>query len=243
MSAPVFLGHWLYSFHSRVQPNWIAVAVPPMFCLMVAFWNESKLRVKPWFAAALLLGIVASVFMHSSDLVGRLAGNKLPGDKDPSHRVRGWRETALAIETERIQFDTNAFIIADHYGTTGLYSFYSPPARAAAQAKTPLVYCLDSDAPLNQFFFWDDYNYRAHRHGENALFVLRLDPYPLESGWLGKWLHHEPIQYREIPPLHPAPERIAAQFETVTNLGVREIALRDSRVFQRVELFGCYHLK
>ncbi len=242
MSAPVFLGHWLYSLHSRVQPNWIAVAVPPMLCLMVAFWNESRRRVKPWLAAALLLGVVASVFMHSTDLLGRLAAHKLPGDKDLSHRVRGWRETALAVESERAQFDTNAFIIADHYGATGLFSFYSPPARAAAQARAPLVYCIDSDAPMNQFYFWDDYNYRAHRLGGNALFVLRLDPYPLEKGWLGKWLRHQQI-FAQVPPPKPVPERIAAEFETVTNLGVREISLPDGRVFQRVQLFGCYHLK
>lgn len=31
MSAPLFFGYWLFSFHSRVLPNWIAAAVPPMF--------------------------------------------------------------------------------------------------------------------------------------------------------------------------------------------------------------------
>ncbi len=39
MGAPVFLGHLLYSFHSRILPNWIAVSVLPMFCLMVVYWN------------------------------------------------------------------------------------------------------------------------------------------------------------------------------------------------------------
>jgi 4-amino-4-deoxy-L-arabinose transferase-like glycosyltransferase/membrane-associated phospholipid phosphatase len=243
MSAPVFLGHWLFSFHSRVQPNWIAAAVPPMFCLMVAVWNEGKIRVKPWLAAGLLLGIGASVFMYSTDLLGRLASNKLPGDKDPSHRARGWRETALAVETARAGFDTNAFIIVDHYGTTGLYSFYSPPARAAAATSTPLVYCIDSDQPINQFPYWDDYNYRAHRRGGNAIYVVRLDPYPLESGWVWKWLRHERIQYREIPPPLTTPARVAAEFESVTNLGVREIPVHDGRIFQRVQIFGCYHLK
>jgi len=217
--------------------------VPPLFCLMIAFWRESKLRVKPWLATGILLGIIAAAFMLDSDLLGRLVGNKIPGDKDPSHRVRGWREAALLVETERAKLGTNTFIIADHYGTTGLYSFYSPPARAAVILPSPLVYCIDSDKPINQFAYWDDYNYRAHRHGEDAIFVLRLDPYPLERGWLWKWFRHEPVQYGEIPPPRPAPERIAAEFETVTNLGVREITLRDGRIFQRVQIFGCYNLK
>jgi len=160
MSAPGFFGHWLYSFHSRVQPNWIAAAVPVMFCLMVLYWNERRTGspagglaefssraspaeppvpgvpganrwVKFWLAAGVSLGVVASVFMYSTDLIGRIAGSKLPGDVDFSHRLRGWRETAQLVETERVQFDRNAFILADHYGPTGLYSFYSAPARAA----------------------------------------------------------------------------------------------------------------
>ena len=241
MSAPVFLGHWLFSFHSRVQPNWIAAAVPPMLCLMAAVWSESKIRVKPWLVTSMVLGLVASAFLHDSGLLKHLVA-KLPGDKDPAHRLVGWRETARLVETERAQFDTNAFIIADHYGTTGLFSFYSAPAREAAKTATPLVYCVDTDGPINQFYFWDSYNYRQHRRGENAIFVLRLDPYPLENGWLGKWFRHEKI-FAITPAPKPVPDRIAAEFETVTNLGVREITIQDGRIFQRVQIFGCYHLK
>jgi membrane-associated phospholipid phosphatase len=245
MSAPVFLGHWLFSFHSRVQLNWIAAAVPPMFCLMAAVWSESKMRVQPWLVAGFLIGIPISVFMHDSDLLGRLVNSKLPGDKDPSHVhfARGGRETALLVECERAKFDPGAFILADHYGTTGLYSFYSPPARVAAKSAPPLVYCLDSETPIDQFPYWDEYNYRQHRRGENALFVLHLEPYQLESGWIWKWLSREPIAFRDVPPPRAVPPRVAAEFETVTNLGVREVALWDGRVFQRVQLFGCYHLK
>jgi len=245
MSAPVFLGHWLFSFHSRVQLNWIAAAIPPMFCLMVAYWSESKARFKHWLCAGLVLGITASVFMYSSDLIGRLAGNKLPGDADPAHVhfARGGRETAQLVEQERIKFDPNAFILADHYGITGLLSFYSAPAREAAKSSQPLVYCLDSKEPIDQFPYWDQYNYRKHRRGENALFVIHLDHYKLEHGWIGKWLRHEPVTYRDVPPPRPIPESVADEFESVTNLGVREVKISDGRVFQRVQLFGCYHLK
>jgi hypothetical protein len=191
-----------------------------------------------------LLGLVASIFMHSSDLIGKLVGSKLPGDKDPthSHFLRGGRETALLVETERAKFDPHAFIIADHYGRTGIYSFYSPSARAAALTDQPLVYCVDALTAENQFYFWDEYNYRAHRHGENAIYVVHLDPYPLERGWIWSWLHHGLMQYGEIPE-PPVPYRVAVEFETVTNLGVREIKLTDGRIFQRVQIFGCYHLK
>ena len=124
-----------------------------------------------------------------------------------------------------------------------MYSFYSAPARDAAKTQTPLVYCLDNDVAINQFYFWDQYNYRQHRQGENAIFVLRLDPYPLEHGWLWKWLRREPIQYGPLPAPRPVPERIANEFESVTNLGVREVKLKDGRIFQRVQIFGCQHLK
>ena len=244
MGAPLFFGYWLYTLHSRVLPNWIAPALPPLFCLMAVYWSERRVNLKPWLATGLILGIAMSAFMYDSDLIGKLVA-KLPGDKDPSHLhfLRGGRETALLVEAERIKFDPNAFIIADHYGLAGIFSFYSPPARAAANSRQPLVYGIDADGPVNQLYFWDEYNYRAHRQGQNALFAIRLDPYDLESGWLWKWLQHEPIQFAQIPPPRPVPARIADEFESVTNLGVFDVKLKDGRVFQRVQLFGCYHLK
>jgi membrane-associated phospholipid phosphatase len=242
MSAPLFFGYWLYSFHSRVQQNWAAAAVPPMFVLAVAYWSERPFH-KRWFCTALLVGLLAAVFIHDSRLLGRITGSPLPGDADPAHRTAGWRETALFVDAARVHFDSNAFIIADHYGTTGLYSFYSFRARAAAVTDKPLVYCVDSEKPINQFPFWDEYNYRQHRRGENAIFVLRLDPYPLEHGWWWKWLRHEPVKNGEAPPQRTVPPRIAAEFESVTNLGVHEIKIRDGRVFQRVQIFGCTRLK
>ncbi|HEV2693972.1 MAG TPA: hypothetical protein VG347_13845, partial [Verrucomicrobiae bacterium] len=110
-------------------------------------------------------------------------------------------------------------------------------------APNPLVYPLASDKPGSQFFFWDEYDYRKHRQGDNAIYVSQMDYYKLEHGWLWKWLRHEPLKYREIPPLDPPPPQLAAEFETVTNLGMREIQISDGRVFHRIEVFGCYNLK
>jgi membrane-associated phospholipid phosphatase len=243
MGAPVFFGYWLFTFHSHVLANWIAPAVPPLFCFMVLYWSDRRVNLKPWLATGMGLGLFIAAFMYDSYLLGKVIG-KLPGDKDPSHRVRGWREMSKIVESERAKFDPHAFIIAEHYGPAGLLSFYSSPAHAAATTgNQPLVYAMDNDQPMNQFYFWDDYNYRAQRHGQNALFIRRLEAYPLESGWIWKWLKHEPLAYGKLPRLYRTPPRITSEFETITNLGVREVVMPDGRIFQRVQLFGCYHLK
>jgi membrane-associated phospholipid phosphatase len=245
MGAPVFLGHWLFSFHSRVLPNWIAVAVIPMFCLMVVYWDDRRRLAKPFLTIGLALGFFAFAIMHQSKLVGKITGEMLPGSKDPTRRVQGWKQEAAFVEAEREklqQAGKPAFIICSHYGITGLYSFYIPEAKAAIQSNEPLVYSEDSDKPQNQFYFWPEYNYLAHRQGQNAIFVSEVDPYLLERDWFWKWLNRQPIKYAEIPPPMAAPSKQLQQFSSVTDLGEHDIELGD-RVFHRVHLWACYNLK
>jgi membrane-associated phospholipid phosphatase len=249
MSAPLFFGYWLYSFHSRVLPNWPVAAVPPMFCLMVVYWNEKFHNgahfVKPLFVTGLVIGFVAVALMYETNLIGKVAGHPLPGEKDPLRRVRAWQPTTALVEGAREKLEAEgkpAFIIADHYGMTGLFSFYLPLAHDALKTK-PLVYCIDSDEPENQFYFWPEYNYHEHRKGENAIFASELDPYTLKSGWFWKWLTFQKIEHYEPttrPPL--SLKQIVPEFETVTDLGEHEIKI-GGRVFRRMHLWACYNLK
>lgn len=247
MSAPVLLGHLLWSFHSRIQPNWIAPAVPPLFCLMAVYWNE-KFRagsrvVKPFLAIGLALGFFAITFVCDTNLIGKITGNPLPGEKD-LHRVRAWKQTATLVEAAREKFEAEgkpAFIIASHYGITGLFTFYSPQARDALKTQ-PLVYCVDSDAPANQFYFWPEYDYRANRKGQNAIYVSELDPLPLEHGWFWKWIAHQKINYADTASSATAPKRIVEEFESVADLGEQDVKIGD-RIFHRVHLWACYNLK
>ena len=244
MGTPVFIGYWLYSLHSRILPNWPVVAVLPMFCLMVLYWNERPRVARPFLAAGLAFGIFAVAIMYQSNLIGKITGELLPGEKDPLRRVRAWKPTVALVEREREKLLAEgkpAFIIADHYGMTGLFSFYLPDAKAALKSE-PLVYCVDSDEPQNQFYFWPPYDYRAERKGQNAIYVTELDPYPLERGWLWKWLKHQPVNYAGIPAPFPKPQRMLDEFESVTDLGEHEIKLGD-RVFRRLHLWACYNLK
>jgi Dolichyl-phosphate-mannose-protein mannosyltransferase/PAP2 superfamily len=248
MSWPVLLGHAVYSFHSRILPNWIAPAVPAMFLLMAIYWHD-RLRtgarfVKPLLAAGLALGILMEAPMYDSDLIGKIAGDNLPGPVDPIHRVRAWDSAAQIVEAEREKLEGSgklAFIICDGYEITGQCAFYSPEARKAVALKMPLVYCVDSDTPENQFYFWPDYNYRAARQGENAIYVEDLGPGKLEPGWLGKWLRHESPRVLAPAPEAPPP-RMLSEFEKVEDLGVFAVEYH-GRPFHQLHLWACYNLK
>ena len=245
MGAPVFLGHWLFSFHSRVLPNWIAPAVIPMFCLMIVYWNEHRRLARPFLIAGLTLGLFAFAIIHQSKLIGKIMGEMPPGEMDLLRRAQGWKQEAALVETEREklqQAGEPAFIVCSHYGITGLYSFYIPQAKAAIGTGEPLVYAMDTDKPDNQFYFWPEYNYLQHRQGQNAIFVSEVDPYPLEHGWFWKWLKHQPVQYARIPPPLAAPQKMLQQFTTVNDLGEHDIDV-GGRVFHRVHLWACYDLK
>jgi 4-amino-4-deoxy-L-arabinose transferase-like glycosyltransferase len=247
MGAPVFLGHLLWSLHSRILPNWIAPSVLPMFCLMVVYWDE-KFRngwrwVKPAFAAGMVLGLLAIAVMYQSNLIGKLAGGLLPGEKDPARRVRAWESEAKFVETAREKLAGEgkpAFIICAHYGITGLYSFYNPQARATLKGQ-PLVYAADSDTPENQFYFWPEYDYPSQRKGQNAIYVTEADLYILEDGWVWKWLAQEPVHHTAPKP-RILPATIAESFESVTDLGEQDVKIGD-RVFHRIHLWACYNLK
>jgi hypothetical protein len=244
MGAPVFLGHWLYSLHSHVLPNWVAPAVVPMFCLMAVYWNERHRLFRPFLAFGLVLGFFALAVLHQGKLVQKITGQMLPGEIDPVRRVQAWKQAAALVEAEREKLPPSgkpAFIICGHYGITGLCSFYIPQATATLPSE-PLVYAMESDTPQNQFYFWPEYDYSEHRRGQNAIFVNEVDRYPLEQGWFWKWLKHQPIQFGKTPPPSPAPEKLLGQFESVTDLGVRDVEF-DGRVLHRVHLWACYDLK
>jgi hypothetical protein len=248
ISAPLYFGYWLFSLHSRVLPNWPVAAVPPMFCLMAVYWDE-KFRhgarfVKYFLIAGLALGFIMAIFMFNTNLIGKVTGQLLPAEKDPLRRVRGWKQTAACAETARETLanqGTPAFIIADHYSTTALVTFYLPEARATLTTE-PLVYCIDSDQPVNQLYFWPEYNYSTHRKGENAILISEVGTYPLENNWFWKWLMHKKVGYGDVPPPAPAPKQIFGQFETITDLGEKEIKV-GNRILRRVHLWACYNLK
>jgi 4-amino-4-deoxy-L-arabinose transferase-like glycosyltransferase len=248
MGAPVFAGHWLYSLHSRVQPNWIAPSVVPLCALMLLYWDarwrEGQRMVKRWLVAAVILGIAIMAPLHDSKFLLSLLGSQAPGELDPLRRVRAWKETSATVEAAREKLaseGTPAFIIADHYGMAGEFSFYIPAARDTLKEQ-PLVYSVSSAEPHNQLYFWPEYRYVETRKGQNAIYAAELDPYTLEKGWIRKWFGGKTPGYgvQRTPP--DAPPEIYRQFESVKDLGIFEIR-RQRKILRRVRLFQCRNLR
>jgi membrane-associated phospholipid phosphatase len=221
MGAPVFLIYLLYTVRARVQPNWIAPAVIPLFCLGAIYWwsrwREGLQPVKYWVIAGLSIGIPAVVLLHDTNIVNNVVGRPLPAEIDPLRRVRAWKETARLVgeaRTNLLQAGKPVFIIGDHYGITGLLSFYLPEAKQNVP-NDPLVFARSSDKPENQFYFWKGY---AGRTGQNAIYVSEDN-------------------LSEIPS-----PRLQREFASVRDLGVKE-ALYRGRVFHRLRLFECRDLR
>jgi len=225
MGAPVFLAYMAHTLRSRVQLNWIAPSVLPMFCLMVIYWDTrwrlGAAKLKPWLVAGLGLGFVAVILGHNTDLLQKATGWRMPVNQDPLHRVREWSEVArVAGEARRdlLAEGKPTFIIASDYGLTGEISFYLPGAKATV-TKEPLVFCQTSGPPSNQFYYWPNYK---DRKGQNAVFVRELD--------------RDRTFDPEVPP------ELEQDFDSVTLLGVRDV-LYHGRVLRPLQLYACRGLR
>jgi len=226
MGAPLFLAFLLFTAHSRVMPNWIAPAVLPLFCLMVIYrdtqWRMGRAQIKGWLAAGLGLGLPLVILAHNTDGLAKLIGRPLPVKLDVLHRVRQWRQVAVVVGQARQQLlaeGKSVFIIAGHYGLAGELSFYLPEAKAGVP-DDPLVYCLTSGPPDNQFYFWPGY---SRRQGQNALYVRELD--------------------RDQPLPKPPPAQLEMEFQSVTNLGVHNVLYQGRYLLRPLQIFECRGLR
>jgi 4-amino-4-deoxy-L-arabinose transferase-like glycosyltransferase/membrane-associated phospholipid phosphatase len=249
MGASVFWFYTLFSFHSRVFPNWIAPSIIPFFCLTVVYFGERWSTLAKWiktlFGVGIALGLFVVVLAHDTNLVGRLIKHPLPAKLDVHRRVRAWSTMAEMVGEARKQLEVEGgkptFIIGDHYGNTSLITFYLPEARERAQTGAEaLVYYPTSRKPYNQFYFWPGY---THRKGQNAIYVREVKEPALPKDWLRRWWAKEkdPNTVKKIDG-NPPPVELSSQFEQVVDLGVRPLMYR-GRVFRHIQLFECRGLK
>ena len=246
MGAPLFVMYFLISFHTRIEANWIAPAIVPMFCLMAVYWGARWSSCPAILKRCLCLGIGAGMFAavlaHDPQLLDKLAHRRLPARLDVLRRVRGWKEMARIAGHARLKIEAQgkpAFIICEHYGFTSQISFYLPEAKSRVTTD-PLVFYYVTPKPDNQFFFWP--NYLAHT-GQNALFVREIGTPQLRSGWFSRWWNHSDDLYDDVTqPTRPLPTEVRQEFESIDDLGIKDV-VADGNIVRRVQLFECRNLR
>ncbi|HEX4121695.1 MAG TPA: glycosyltransferase family 39 protein [Verrucomicrobiae bacterium] len=241
MGAPLFLGYFILSWHSRVLGNWIAPSVIPLFCLAAVYWwkrwAEGVRVLKRLLVAGLILGAEVVLVLHEPNLVAKVLHRKLPAKLDLLRRASGWKE--LAQIAGNACDGKSTFIICEHYGFTSEITFYLPEAKRRVQSN-PFVFYKATKRADNQFYFWPNY---LDRKGENALFVRQVDPPALRPDWLRRWWNHdENLLVLDTPKAEPPPAEIQRQFESFTDLGFRNI-VANGNIVRRVQLIECHHLR
>lgn len=246
MGAPVFLLYIFLSLGSRVQPNWVAPSVLPMFAVMVIYWDARMKagagRVKWWLAAGLFFGLVFVAVLNESRLIEHVTGRPFPVKLDPLRRVRTHSDLALAVGQARqilAKEGKPVFVIGDHYGITSLMTFYMPDAKLRV-TNDPMVFVVPSDIPKNQYYFWP--GYLESCKGQNAIFVGQREDPELVEGWFKKWWDGDATFAKDIAISRPVPTWLADQFESVHSVGVLDIKRR-GQTYQVIEMYECRNLK
>jgi len=225
MGTPVYAVYLLYTIRSPIQPNWIAAAILPMFCLMVVYWEQrwrqGERAVQVWFKTGLVTGLIAVVLALFPETIEKITGRPVPPRMDPLRRVQGWREVVKTVAAERQKLAAEGkpvFIICDHYGLTGIISFYHSEAKRGVLSGSPLAYYQTAAHAKNQLFFWPEYRYREKLKGMNAILVGENDK-----------------------PTSPSAE-VVKEFNSITNLGMFPLEHR-GRVTRRLQLWACRDLR
>jgi 4-amino-4-deoxy-L-arabinose transferase-like glycosyltransferase len=248
MGAPLFLLYLALSLHSRIELNWIAPSVVPLFCLMAVYWEgrwaEARRALKPLLGIGIGIGFVAAVLALDANLLTKILHRTPPPGLDPLRRVLGWKELAQIAGQERRELETRAgkpaFIIGEHYGFVSEITFYLPEAKSGAGGEA-LVFCSTSRQPQNQFYYWPDYLGRA---GQDAIFVREAARPKLRPGWFLAWWNNRGDLYLPDPAVSPTPpSELVGQFEAVTDLGVKDVIVPGKGVLRRAEFFACHNLR
>jgi hypothetical protein len=203
-------------------------------------WQRNAAVLQPLLSAGMAFGLVLVVILYDPNLVNKLLHRKLPPKLDLLRRVHGWKETARIAGLARQDLAAQgppAFIIADHYGLTSEITFYLPEAKHEVNGE-PLVYFVAGAHALNQFYYWPNY---IHRAGQNALFMREIDRPALRPDWFARWWRGTNIFLPDHPRGWAAPPELLRQFDSCTDLGVRDVVF-DGAIVRRVQLIQCLHL-
>lgn len=201
---PLWGFFFIWSFHTKIQPNWPAMAVAGGLILAAAAWMRAarRSRLHAWLWP--LIGAFIFVLVHVHDLLPlpyRYNVN-LPFVKEeiyfenPALRLKGWDDLAEAlVDLRRNEFEDpeKVFFFAENYDITAALAFHVP--------SRPRAYCVNTGRRLNQYDLWPG---PQDKKGWDAIYVRQKF-----HGGIGKrvaalFARTEQIQYQTYHEGRPA---------------------------------------
>jgi hypothetical protein len=266
MGAPLFLVYLIFTFHSRVQLNWVAPSFLPLLCLMVAYWNRrwNEMCV----GATSLFGLPPSGGSSPKPPKGGTP-NLAPLAIKKSLAtgiVLGLIVAGLFFGTDLIEKTVGKPLPAKYDPTRRVRAFDAlaktvdgARAKLEAEGKPAFIICGHYGfAGLISFYLPDA---KAHVRDTPLVYYLSTDrPKNQFYFWPGlrfrnpgvpsprkgqnaiyvqetKFSEDTSVRYPETPP-----DSLKEEFESVTDLGIQDIYYR-GRVFRNVQLFECRNLR
>lgn len=161
---PLWAFVFLWSFHTKIMPNWVATTYVPGCILAAAamqrLWNSQTRwgRRMRLCVPALALGVF--LLAHTFHLL------PVPTEYDPTRRVKGWNELGLIIQgyaTKAFDDPAKVFVFSDQYDMTAALAFYVPGQ--------PRTYCALVDRRMSQYDLWPGPD--VDKVGWDAICVLK----------------------------------------------------------------------
>ena len=188
---------------------------------------------------ALVLGALISAVAMNSDIL-RAVGIPLPFTRDPSARMRGWKEIAGKVDefrqTIEKQSGQKVFLIANSYGTAGALSFYLPEKRIESPGHPP-VYVPESPVAENQFHFWGRYD----EYEERKVPVINDQEDSKEYG-ISRFAGRTALYITDRPWEQAPPEVLIRTFERWERKTVFEFS-QGGLPLREIKVFVCYRYK
>lgn len=187
----------LWSFHTKINPNWSAVSYASGFILAAAAWDAvwrrrggRNWRVWPWPFVGLALMtmlMVHDLFPLPWRYEGRVPFAGQVHIENPILHLKGWDDLGDTVdEMRRTRFDDpdKVFLFGENYDVTSALSWHVPGKERA--------YCLPGGRRLNQYDLWPGPQAKA---GWDAIFVRKKFKGP-NDGLLKYFARYETIQYQ-----------------------------------------------
>jgi undecaprenyl-diphosphatase len=155
-AAPILAFYLLLSLQGKVQANWPAAAYPPLALVAAGAFLERRRALAPasrraqsrLLVAAGGLALAVTLVGHAAELL------PIPPGRDPTTRLRGWRELGEAVSAIRREMPDpeRTFVASDRYQITSELAFYV--------AGHPPAYNVNLGRRLNQYDLWEGPNAR-----------------------------------------------------------------------------------